>query len=60
VLDETDSATGIPIISLYGAKNKPSKQDLADVDLIVYDIQDVGCRFYTNINALARFNGILC
>lgn len=54
VLDETDSATGIPIISLYGAKNKPSKADLADVDLMVYDVQDVGCRFYTNINALAR------
>ena len=33
VLDEVDSATGIPIISLYGAKNKPSKEDLADVDL---------------------------
>jgi len=54
VLDETDSATGIPIISLYGSKNKPSKEDLADVDLMVYDVQDVGCRFYTNINALAR------
>lgn len=54
VLDETDSATGIPIISLYGAKNKPSREDLADVDLVIYDIQDVGCRFYTNINTLAR------
>ena len=54
VKDEKDSATGIPIISLYGPKNKPSKQDLADVDLMIYDMQDVGCRFYTNINALAR------
>jgi uncharacterized protein YbbC (DUF1343 family) len=54
VMDETDSATKIPIISLYGPKNKPSKEDLADVDLLVYDLQDVGCRFYTNINALAR------
>jgi uncharacterized protein YbbC (DUF1343 family) len=54
VVDEIDSATGIPIISLYGAKNKPSKEDLADVDIMVYDLQDVGCRFYTNINALAR------
>ncbi len=54
VSDEVDSATGIPIISLYGAKNKPSKEDLADVDLLIYDLQDVGCRFYTNINALAR------
>jgi uncharacterized protein YbbC (DUF1343 family) len=54
VIDETDVATGIPIISLYGSKNKPTKQDLADVDLMIYDLQDVGCRFYTNINALVR------
>jgi uncharacterized protein YbbC (DUF1343 family) len=54
VADETDAATGIPIISLYGAKNKPGKEDLADVDIMVYDLQDVGCRFYTNINALVR------
>lgn len=54
VADEIDQATGLPIISLYGPKNKPSKQDLADVDLMIYDLQDVGCRFYTNINALAR------
>jgi uncharacterized protein YbbC (DUF1343 family) len=54
VKDEKDSATGIPIISLYGSKQKPSKEDLADVDLMIYDVQDVGCRFYTNINALAR------
>jgi len=54
VADETDSATGIPIISLYGKKNKPSKEDLADVDIIIYDLQDVGVRFYTNINALSR------
>ncbi|HSC38710.1 MAG TPA: DUF1343 domain-containing protein, partial [Chitinophagaceae bacterium] len=54
VANETDSATGIPIISLYGSKNKPSKEDLQDVDVMIYDVQDVGCRFYTNINALAR------
>lgn len=52
--DEIDPATGIPVISLYGAKSKATKQDLADVDLMIYDLQDVGCRFYTNINALAR------
>ena len=52
--DEKDAATGIPIISLYGKKNKPSKEDLADVDILVYDLQDVGVRFYTNINALSR------
>lgn len=54
VSDEIDSATGIPVISLYGKKNKPTKEDLADVDLMIYDLQDVGCRFYTNINALSR------
>lgn len=54
VADEVDVATGIPVISLYGKKNKPSKADLADVDLVIYDLQDVGCRFYTNINALSR------
>jgi uncharacterized protein YbbC (DUF1343 family) len=54
VADEVDVKTGIPVISLYGKKNKPTKQDLADVDIVIYDLQDVGCRFYTNINALAR------
>ncbi len=54
VKDEIDTATGIPVISLYGTKNKPTKEDLSNVDLLIYDLQDVGCRFYTNINALAR------
>ncbi|MEJ7767648.1 MAG: DUF1343 domain-containing protein [Chitinophagaceae bacterium] len=53
VQDEVDSTTGIPIISLYGAKQKPSKEDMSSIDLMIYDIQDVGCRFYTNINMLA-------
>ncbi len=52
--DETDARTGIPIISLYGKKNKPTREDLADVDIMIYDLQDVGVRFYTNINALVR------
>jgi len=54
VKDEVDSATGIPIISLYGPRNKPTKEDMANVDVLIYDLQDVGVRFYTNINALAR------
>ena len=54
VKDETDKQTGIQIISLYGPKNKPTKEDLADVDIVLYDLQDVGVRFYTNINALSR------
>ncbi|MFZ9686717.1 MAG: exo-beta-N-acetylmuramidase NamZ family protein [Chitinophagaceae bacterium] len=48
----TDAKTGIPVISLYGAKHKPSKEDLADIDIIVFDIQDVGVRFYTFISSL--------
>lgn len=50
--DERDPATGIPIISLYGKKKKPSVQDMADIDIMIFDIQDVGCRFYTYINVL--------
>jgi uncharacterized protein YbbC (DUF1343 family) len=52
VKDEVDKATGLPIISLYGAKRKPSAADLSDIDLMIFDIQDVGCRFYTYINVL--------
>lgn len=51
--DETDSATGIQIVSLYGPRRKPRKEDMERLDLMVYDVQDVGCRFYTNINVLA-------
>ncbi|SKA18738.1 exo-beta-N-acetylmuramidase NamZ family protein [Sediminibacterium ginsengisoli] len=54
VADETDPASGIPLVSLYGKKNKPSKEDMADIDILIYDLQDVGVRFYTNINALSR------
>jgi len=51
--DETDAKTGIAIVSLYGAKRKPSKKDMDSIDVMVFDIQDVGCRFYTNINTLS-------
>ena len=47
-----DSATGLPIISLYGNNKKPKPEQLADVDIIVYDLQDVGVRFYTYISTL--------
>lgn len=50
--DEVDPQTGIPVISLYGQKRKPSKADMDAVDIMIFDIQDVGCRFYTNINTL--------
>jgi len=53
VKDDRDPATNIPVLSLYGARRKPSAAQLADVDLVLFDIQDVGCRFYTYINVLA-------
>ncbi len=51
----TDKATGILVVSLYGAKNKPSKEDLKDIDIMLFDLQDVGVRFYTYINSMQRF-----
>ena len=51
----TDAKTGIPVISLYGSKRKPSAEDLADVDILLFDIQDVGVRFYTFISSLQDF-----
>ena len=50
--NSTDSATRLPIISLYGNHKKPKPEDLADVDVVVYDLQDVGVRFYTYISTL--------
>lgn len=50
--NEVDTKTGIPIISLYGRNEKPTKEQLENIDLMVFDIQDVGCRYYTNINTL--------
>ncbi len=51
----TDKSTGIPVISLYGAKRRPSKEDLEGVDILLFDIQDVGVRFYTYISSLEEF-----
>jgi len=48
----TDTRTGIPVVSLYGAKHRPSDEDLRNVDVILFDIQDVGVRFYTYISSL--------
>jgi len=50
--DEIDARTGIKTISLYGKHNTPTKEELADVDIVIFDIQDVGVRFYTYINSL--------
>lgn len=53
--DYKDAATGIPVISLYGKKRRPSTDDLQDVDVMLFDIQDVGTRFYTYISSLEEF-----
>lgn len=50
-----DPATRIPVISLYGKKRRPSAEDLADVDIMLFDIQDVGVRYYTFISSLQEY-----
>lgn len=52
VKNEIDAKTGLPLVSLYGTSKKPSKEALADVDVVIFDIQDVGIRFYTYISTL--------
>ena len=52
IKDGKDTKTGLPVISLYGKHKKPTAEDLKGVDLIVFDIQDVGVRFYTYISTL--------
>ena len=52
VSNTTDPVTGIPVISLYGKKQKPAPEDLSGIDVVVFDIQDVGCRFYTFLSTL--------
>lgn len=52
VFDGIDKQSGLPIISLYGQNKKPSPQQLDNVDIILFDIQDVGARFYTYISTL--------
>jgi uncharacterized protein YbbC (DUF1343 family) len=48
-----DQRTGLPIVSLYGSHKKPTENDLAGVDLVLFDIQDVGARFYTYISTMS-------
>ena len=52
VNDEIDAKTGIKIVSLYGKKSAPDSVDLLDIDILLFDVQDVGTRFYTYINSL--------
>jgi len=53
--DVTDKKTGIPVISLYGNHKKPTAADFKGVDILIFDIQDVGVRFYTYISSLEYF-----
>ncbi len=52
IRDGIDPATGIAVRSLYGERNKPSAEDLRGIDIVIFDIQDVGARFYTYISTL--------
>ncbi len=47
-----DAKTGLPIISLYGSHKKPTEEDLSGIDVVIFDIQDVGARFYTYISTM--------
>ncbi len=52
IIDGKDAKTGLPIISLYGDNKKPKAEQLAGIDVLVFDLQDVGARFYTYISSL--------
>jgi uncharacterized protein YbbC (DUF1343 family) len=52
VKDGTDTRTGLPLVSLYGNNKKPTPEQLADIDIVIFDIQDVGVRFYTYISTM--------
>lgn len=52
VEDGIDTATGLPVFSLYGKNKKPTAEHLTGLDVVIFDIQDVGCRFYTYISTL--------
>ncbi|MEZ6149727.1 MAG: DUF1343 domain-containing protein [Pirellulaceae bacterium] len=52
--DTQDSATGLKVFSLYGPTRKPTPEMLANLDTIVFDIQDIGCRFYTYVSTMGE------
>ncbi|MFC5456349.1 exo-beta-N-acetylmuramidase NamZ domain-containing protein [Prosthecobacter fluviatilis] len=52
ISNSTDKKTGLPVLSLYGTQRAPTQEQLADVDALVFDIQDIGCRFYTYIGTM--------
>ncbi len=52
VANETDQKTGLPLVSLYGSNKKPTPAQLSNADVVLFDIQDVGARFYTYISTM--------
>jgi uncharacterized protein YbbC (DUF1343 family) len=52
--DSRDEKTGLPVFSLYGERRTPSTEQLANLDALVFDIQDIGCRFYTYISTMGN------
>ncbi len=54
IADSVDDATGVPVFSLYGERTAPTEAQLQNIDMLVYDIQDIGTRFYTYISTLLR------
>ena len=54
VNDDIDKTTGLPVYSLYGKNRKPSSEALKNIDVLIYDIQDIGCRSYTFISSLGK------
>lgn len=53
ISSSVDAKTGIPIVSLYGKNKKPTPEQMKGLDVVIFDIQDVGCRFYTYISTLS-------
>lgn len=54
VKDAIDDATGVPVYSLYGERYAPTEAQLQNIDILIFDIQDIGCRFYTYISTLGH------
>ena len=52
IKNSIDLKTGLPVVSIYGKNKKPTAQQLSGIDIVIFDIQDVGCRFYTYISTL--------
>ncbi len=52
IMDGKDPISGVPVISLYGSQNKPTSENLKGIDVVIFDIQDVGVRYYTYLSTL--------